>query len=131
MILQQQIKDDLKVSMKAKTGARTSAIRVLMGEFGRQPDKELSDDKVIAIVRKLIKSEKETLSKSGTATSDYLEVLDGYMPSMPTEDEIKEWISANLDFSKFNNKMQAMKPIMANYGGMVDGNIVKKILETM
>ncbi len=131
MTLQEQIKADLKESMKAKTAARTSAIRVLMGEFGRQPDKELSDDKVIAIVRKLIKSEKETLSKSGEKTSDYLEILDGYMPSMPTEDEVKEWISANVDFAKFKNKMQAMKPIMTNYGGMVDGNMVKKILEAM
>ena len=131
MTLQEKIKADLKESMKAKTAARTSAIRVVMGEFGRQPDKDLSDDKVIAIVRKLIKSEKETLSKSGETTSDYLEVLDGYMPSMPSEDEIKGWVSANIDFSQFKNKMQAMKPIMANYGGMVDGNMVKKILETM
>lgn len=131
MTLQEKIKSDLKESMKAKNEARTSAIRVLMGEFGRQPEKELSDDKVIAIVRKLIKSEKETLSKSGESSSDFLDILDGYMPSMPTEDEVKEWISTNIDFSQFNNKMQAMKPIMANYGGMVDGNLVKKILETM
>ncbi len=131
MTLQEKIKADLKESMKAKTEGRTSAIRVLMGEFGRQPDKELSDDKVIAIVRKLIKSEKETLSKSKATSSDYLEVLNGYMPSMPTEDEVKEWINANVDFGQFKNKMQAMKPIMSNYGGMVDGNMVKKILEMM
>jgi len=130
MTLQEKIKADLKESMKAKTAARTSAIRVLMGEFGRQSGKDLSDDKVVAIVRKLIKSEKETLSKSGTTISDYLEVLNGYMPSMPSEDEVKEWISTNIDFSQFKNKMQAMKPIMANYGGMVDGNMVKKILES-
>ncbi len=101
MTLQEQIKADLKESMKAKTAARTSAIRVLMGEFGRQPDKDLSDDKVIAIIRKLIKSEKETLSKSKEKTSDYLEVLDAYMPTMPSEDDVKEWIKANVDFDKF------------------------------
>ena len=48
MSLQEKIKSDLKDSMKAKDEARTSAIRVVLGEFSRQPKKELDDQEVIA-----------------------------------------------------------------------------------
>ena len=130
MTLQEQIKKDLKQSMKEKDESRTSAIRVLLGEFSRQPKKELSDAEVIAVVRKLIKSENETLAKSGEKSSAYIEVLESYMPRQPSEEEISGWIKANIDFSQYNNKMQAMKPIMTHFAGMADGNTVKKILQS-
>lgn len=131
MNLQEKIKSDLKVSMKAKTEARTSALRVLIGEFQRQVQKELSDAEVIAIIRKLIKSEAEILEKTGQDTSEYMRILDGYLPKQASEEEIREWIGKNMDFNKFQNKMQAMKPIMAQFAGMADGNMVKRILESI
>ena len=43
MSLQRQITADLRTAMKNKDRARNDAVRVLIGEFHRQPDKELSD----------------------------------------------------------------------------------------
>ena len=131
MTLQEKIRQDLKLSMKAKNEMRTSALRVMLGEFGRQDKKELSDLEVIAIIRKLVKSEQELLSKTNAASSDYLTILEEYLPKEPTEEEIRQWITANIDFSVFNNKMQAMRPIMAHFAGSVDGNTVKRILESI
>ena len=131
MTLQEKIRQDLKLSMKAKNETRTSALRVMLGEFGRQDKKELSDLEVIAIIRKLVKSEQELLSKTNAASSDYLTILEEYLPKEPTEEEIRQWITANIDFSVFNNKMQAMRPIMAHFAGSVDGNTVKRILESI
>ncbi len=131
MSLQERIKNDLKESMKAKTDEKTSAIRVLIGEFQRQIKKELTDTEVIAIIRKLIKSEAETLEKKGETTSVYIEILEGYLPKQASEKEIREWITNNIDFNQFQSRMQAMKPIMAYFAGRVDGNTVKKILETL
>lgn len=131
MTLQEKIKGDLKESMKAKTEARTSALRVLIGEFQRQLKKELTDGEVVAVIRKLIKSEAETLEKKGEGPSDYMRILESYLPKQAGEAEIRAWIGKNIDFSKFPSKMQAMKPIMANFAGMVDGNTVKKILESL
>jgi len=131
MTLQEKIKSDLKVSMKAKTEAKTSALRVLIGEFQRQVKKELTDAEVVAIIRKLIKSEAETLEKKGEGPSEYMHILESYLPKQATEAEIRAWVEKNIDFSKFPSKMQAMKPIMANFAGMVDGNTVKKILESL
>ncbi|MBU0676412.1 MAG: GatB/YqeY domain-containing protein [Proteobacteria bacterium] len=131
MSLQESIQADLKVSMKAKTEARTSALRVLIGEFQRQPGKELSDQDVQGIIKKLIKSEQETLARSGGQSSDYLVVLESYLPRPVDEDEIRRWIGENLDLAGFGNKIQAMKPIMAHFEGAADGNLVRRILESL
>ncbi|MBC8317459.1 MAG: GatB/YqeY domain-containing protein [Desulfobulbaceae bacterium] len=129
MSLQEKIRSDLKDSMKAKDEARTSTLRILLGEFARQPQKVLQDQDVLAIVRKLVKSENETIAAGGTGSATYLEVLEGYLPQQASEDDIREWVTANIDFSQFKSKMQAMKPIMAHFAGTTGGNTVKKILE--
>lgn len=131
MSLQQSIKEELKESMKAKDTVRTGAIRILIGEFQRQPEKDLSDDQVVGIIKKLIKSEKELLAASGDEDSGYIGVLEGYLPKQADEAEIRSWIEANIDFSEFGNKMQAMKPIMSHFGSSADGNTVKKILQSI
>lgn len=131
MSLQESIRQDLKTSMKQKDEARTSALRVLLGEFQRQEKKVLSDEEVVAIVRKLVKSETETLARSGGGSSPYMTVLEGYLPRQASEDEIRQWITANIDFGSFKNTMQAMRPIMAFFGSRADGNTVKKILEDL
>lgn len=129
MSLQEMIKEDLKKSMLARDEARMSALRVLIGEFQRQGLKVLSDQEVLAVIRKLIKSENETMARSGATVSAYLEVLESYMPKAPTEAEIRDWTEKNVNLADFPNKMQAMKPIMAHFGGLADGNLVRRILE--
>ncbi len=131
MSMQQMIKDELKVAMKAKDSDRLGAVRILIGEFQRQPEKELSDEQVVGIIKKLIKSEQELLASSGAETSGFLTVMQGYLPQQATDDEIKEWIAQNVDFSQFNNKMQAMRPIMNHFGSRVDGNRVKALLQNL
>jgi hypothetical protein len=115
--------------MKAKDSEKTGVIRILIGEFQRQPEKELSDDQVVGIIKKLIKSEKELLAASGQAESAYIRILEDYLPKQAGEEEIRAWIKHNIDFSAFANKMQAMRPIMAHFGSSADGNTVKKILQ--
>jgi uncharacterized protein YqeY len=129
MSLQETIQAELKTAIKARDTARTGAVRILIGEFQRQAQKTLSDEQVIAIIKKLIKSEKELLASAGQESSDFLTIMEGYLPRQASREEIAAWISANIDFSIFANKMQAMKPIMAHFGSAVDGNTVKDILQ--
>ena len=128
MSMQQDFQNGLKVAMKAKDTDKLGAIRILIGEFQRQPEKELSDEQVVGIIKKLIKSERELLAASGEETSGFLTVMEGFMPSQVTPEEVHEWVVANIDFASFGNKMQAMKPIMTHFGTSVDGNVVKKVL---
>jgi uncharacterized protein YqeY len=118
--------------MKARDEEKKSILRVIMGEFGRQAQKEIADDDVIKIIKKLIKSEKEVLAQSGGGeTNRFIEVSESYLPQMATEAQVAEWVRANIDFSQFKNKMQAMGPVMAHFGASADGNLVKKVLQSL
>jgi len=130
MSLQEKFSQELKAAMKAKDTERMGAIRILIGEFARQSEKVVDDDQVIAIIKKLIKSERELLGHQGQKVSSFLTIMEGYLPQQANEEEIRAWIVANVDFATFANKMQAMKPIMIHFGSSVDGNVVKKILQT-
>jgi len=128
MSLQDRIIGELQTSMKNRDRVRTDAVRVVIGEFQRQPAKDLTDEQVVGIIKKLVKSEKELLAASGKAESGFIEILEEYLPRQVDEEEIRQWIVEHIDFSQLNNKMQAMKPIMANFGSTTDGNTVKRIL---
>ena len=79
MTLQEQIKNDLKIAMKEKDEDKKNAIRIIMGEFSRLETKELSDDAVVAVLKKLVKSEKEMMERSGaTSESPYLNRITSY-----------------------------------------------------
>ncbi|MFO7965319.1 MAG: GatB/YqeY domain-containing protein [Desulfobacterales bacterium] len=130
MTLQKRIKSDLARAMKAKDDVRKEAIRVILGEFGRLEQKDLSDSQVIAVLKKLIKSERELLQKQGiTEDSDFVAVAESYMPEPASKEEIQTWIDENVDFSQFSNTMQAMGIIMNHFGPRADGNAVKEILK--
>ena len=132
MNLQKQIKKDLSAAIKAKDEKKKDAIRVILGEFGRLDKKELSDDEIVKILKKLMKSEKEVLEKKGDETdSEFIRTIENYLPKMATEAEITRWVEQNVDFSQFKNKMQAMGLIMKHFGATADGNAVKKILQQM
>ena len=132
MNLQNQMKKDLSAAIKAKDEKKKDALRVILGEFGRLDKKELSDDEIVKILKKLMKTEKEVLEQKGeTADSEFIKVIENYLPKMATEEEITAWIHQNIDFSQFKNKMQAMGIIMKHFGAAADGNFVKKIIQKM
>jgi uncharacterized protein YqeY len=131
MGLQEKIRKDLTDAMKAKDESRKDAIRVILGEFARSGKKELADEEVIGVLKKLVKSEKELLNQKGESGSDFIGIVEGYLPKMASREEVVAWIGANIDFSQYKNKMQAMGPIMKHFGAMADGNEIKKILQEM
>ena len=130
MTIQEQIKKDLTLAMKAKDEEKKSTLRIILGEFSRGEKKELTDDDVIRVLKKLVKSETETLEQAGKpTTSRYIDILESYLPKMAADEEIRQWIKENIDFSNYKNKMQAMKDIMAHFGASADGSRVKEILQ--
>ena len=132
MNLQSQMKKDLSTAIKAKDEKKKDTLRVILGEFGRMDKKELSDDEVVKILKKLMKSEKEVLEQKGEAAdSEFIKVIETYLPKMATREEITAWIHQNIDFSQFKNKMQAMGLVMKHFGATADGNFVKKIIQKM
>ena len=132
MTLQEKIKKDLAAAMKAKDEDTKSALRVVLGELARSDQKTMPDEAVVKILQKLVKAEKEVIEKQGGGPDTaFIGVVEGYLPKMATDDEIRAWISANIDFSQYKNKMQAMGPIMKHFGPNADGTRVRQLLQKM
>ena len=140
-----KLKADLKQSMLNKDVAARSAIRQIMAEFPKltvpitlesgkkstrlKTNEEITDDDIVGIIQGLAKSERMVLEAKNEASSDYLDILQLYLPQMASHEEVIAWIRDNIDFSEYKNKMQAMGSIMKHFGKQADGKTVNEILQ--
>jgi len=143
--LQDKLKADLKTALKSKHNALKDTIRLIMAEFPKltvpitlesgkkttrlKKPEEITNDEIIDIIRGLVKSEKVVLEAKEEDTSDYLQILESYLPKMASKDEIRAWIKKHIDLSGFKSPNQAMGPIMKHFGKLADGGTVKEILQ--
>ncbi|MFH1984521.1 MAG: GatB/YqeY domain-containing protein [Pseudomonadota bacterium] len=145
--LRDKIKTDLKNALKAKNNGVRDTLRLLMGEypsltvpltlesgkksFRLKQFEEMTDDDILGIIQRLVKSEKTVLEIKKSETSEFLQILETYLPRMATAEEIGRWIAGNIDMSAFKSPMQAMGAIMKHFGKQADGNLVKSVLKEM
>ena len=143
--LLEKLKADLKQSMLQKNVAARSTIRQVMAEFPKltvpitlesgikstrlKSGEEITNDDIVGIIQGLAKSERLVLEAKGEDSSEYLEILERYLPRMAGREEIAAWIKENIDFSEYKNKMQAMGTIMKHFGKQADGRMVNEILK--
>ncbi|MGD9826533.1 GatB/YqeY domain-containing protein [Desulfobacter sp.] len=145
--LYDKIRQDMKTSMlKKDTGVRDT-MRLIMGAFpeitvpitlgsgkkstrAKTPE-EITDEDIHNIIRKFVKSEKTVLEIKKETSSDYLELLESYLPKMAATEAIEAWIKTNIDFSAIKSPTQAMGAVMKHFGKLADGNQVKAILQGM
>jgi uncharacterized protein YqeY len=99
MSLKQQITEDMKAAMRAKETARLGAIRLLLAAMKqREVDEriELTDADVVAIIEKMLKQRRDSISQYKAANRQDLvdveefevTVLQGYMPQQLSEAEV-------------------------------------------
>jgi len=145
MSLLDKIKADLKKSMLKKDAEVKSAMRLIMAEFPKltvpitlesgkkttrlKKPEEITNDDIIGVIQGLVKSEQTVLEAKKEETSEYLQILESYLPKMATREEIIAWIKENIDFSQYKNKMQSMGTIMKHFGKTADGRLVNQILQ--
>ncbi len=143
--LHDKLKQDLKTALLGRDTSAKDAIRMIMSEYPnltvpltlengkkttrlKKPEEIINDD-ILDIIRKLVKSEKTVLDYKKEKMSDYLEMLERYLPKMASRPEIEAWIKENIDLAGYKNPIQAMGPIMQHFGKLADGNLVKQILQ--
>ena len=143
--LQEKLKEDLKLALRSRHDVLKNAIRQVMSEFFKltvpvvleggkkstRPKKseEITNDDIIGIIQGLIKSEHIVLEAKKETASEYLQILEAYLPRQVSPEEIIAWIKANIDFGRFKNKMQTMGVIMKHFGKTADGKLVNQILK--
>ena len=141
--MKEKIMIDLKNAMKNQNKDLLNVVRMVKGAIQLEEinkKRDLTDDEVVAVIAKQIKTRKETISeleKSGRTdlikqTEKEINILEKYMPAMMNEEEINKVIDEV--FNEVNPTSQAdtgkiMGKISPLLKGKADMSLVNKLVK--
>jgi uncharacterized protein YqeY len=149
MSLHETIKDTLKEALKAKEAVRLQTVRSMLTAFtnelvatGRKPQDWLNDAEVLTVIKRLAKQRKESIVQYEAANRPELAVpekaelivLEGYLPQMMSQDEIRpiaEAKKAELGVSDRSKLGILVGAVMKELAGKADGGDVKVVVESL
>ena len=105
MSLKEKITDDMKAAMRAKESARLGTIRLLTSAIKqKEVDEriELTDEQILAVIEKMIKQRKDSISQFEKAGRDDLvaieagemAILQAYLPAQLSDAEVEAAVAA-------------------------------------
>ena len=135
MSLRERITEDMKTAMRAKDAPRLAAIRLLQAAIKqREVDEriELDDAQVIAVIEKMLKQRRDSISQYEAAKRDDLadvekyevSVLQAYMPQALSDAEVEQMVvdaiaaSGAAGVKDMGKVMAAVKPQVAGRADM-------------
>jgi uncharacterized protein YqeY len=149
MSLQTQIKDGIKQAMLAKDPVRTGVLRGLSAGFtnelvakGRKPQDELSDEEVLAVIKRQVKQRKDSIEqfeKGGRpdlaeTEKAELAILETFLPKQMDEEEIIKIAEAKKAEMHITDKSKAgilVGAVVKATNGQADGARVKEIVDRL
>ncbi len=146
MSLKDRITEDMKAAMRAKEAPRLSAIRLLLAALKQKEVDErivLSDDQVLAVVDKLLKQRRDSITQFESAGRQDLadnekfevRILQGYMPQQLSDAEIASQVADAISTADaktpqdMGKVMAILKPKLAGRAdiGKVSGLVKQKL----
>ena len=141
--MRERILEDLKNAMKAQDKKTLSVIRMVKGAMQMEElnkKAELTDDEVIAVIAKQIKTRKESIVEyeKGNradlieATQEEIEILNKYMPEQLSEEEINKVIDEifeDVKPSSIKDMGKVMGLANSKLKGKADMGIVSSIIK--
>tara|TARA_B100002051_G_scaffold276628_1_gene326256 strand:- start:27295 stop:27783 length:489 start_codon:yes stop_codon:yes gene_type:complete len=149
MTLHETIKAELKEAMKNKEAAKLRTIRFILSAAtnelvasNRTPQEFLTDDETMAVIKRLAKQRKESITQYEAADrpelaepeKEELEVLEAYLPQMMSTEEIKpvaEAKKAELGIDDKSKMGMLVGAVMKELTGKADGSDVKSVVEAL
>lgn len=148
-MLQQQIKDQLKESMKARDEVRTMVLKGLLSAFTnelvaqrKKPSEDLPDTDALNVIKRAVKQRKDSIEqfrkggREDLATNEEkeLEFLSAYLPETMSVEEIKklaEVKKAELGIEDKSKMGMIMGALMKDLKDKADGGDVKEAVESL
>lgn len=149
MALHTDIKEQLKEALRARDEVRLRTIRGMLTSFtnelvatGKKPQDILDDASALAVIKRLAKQRKDSIEQYvagnredlASVERDELVVLDGYLPQMMSQDEIRpvaEAKKAELGVEDKSGMGKLVGAIMKELQGKADGTDVKEVVESL
>lgn len=157
-LLLNQIRSDLNAAMKDRDQDRVDTLRFLLGEIknleiskytplsrsggiseGQGFQWGLTDDDVISVLQKQVKTHRESIEMFKKGNRDdlvrkelvQLSILQSYLPAQLSEDEVRSEIQKIVDLTPKADFGRLMKQAMNQLKGRANGNLVSKILREL
>jgi uncharacterized protein YqeY len=145
--LLEKIKNDLNQALKAKKAAEVSVLRLLLADLQNREialrqaqDKKLTNEEVVAAIRKQLKLRKEAIAEYQKGGREDLEskereemkILSKYLPQMLSPEEIEKIIDASIEKTGAKSAQdfgKVMGEAMKSLKGQADGTEVAKIVK--
>ena len=141
----QQIENDLKNALKKQDKIKAGVLRLLISKCKNKSiatGSPLNDSDVMKVLQTAAKQHKESIKlyKEGDRTdlvdqeTAELSIVEEYLPSMMTEDEIKSIISSVIDetgASSMADFGKVMPQVMKQGAGKIDGGVAQQILKEL
>ncbi len=149
MSLQTQIKESIKDAMKAKDTVKLGVVRGLVAgmtnelvKLDRTPQDNLSDEEVLAVIRRAVKQRKDSIEqfigggRPELAEDEKLElvVLETYLPQMMSEEDVMAFAKGKMAEMGTVDKSKAgqfMGVLMKDLKGKADGDMVKSVVDNL
>lgn len=141
----QQIENDLKNALKNQDKIKAGVLRLLISKCKNKSiatGSPLNDSDVMKVLQTAAKQHKESIKlyKEGDRTdlvdqeTAELSIVEEYLPSMMTEDEIKSIISSVINetgASSMADFGKVMPQVMKQGAGKIDGGVAQQILKEL
>ncbi len=135
----------MKAALKAGQKEKLNTLRITYSQVKDERikhRKELTDEDVIAVLMRGVKSRKDSIEmykKGGRqdlveAESAELEILQSYLPKQMSEEDVKKEIAAVIEStgaSDLKDLGKVMGPAMARLKGKTDGKLVQQIVRSL
>ena len=141
--LKKRITDDMKSAMKAKDKQALKAVRMILGAIKQKEvdDRiELDDVQVMAVIQKMVKQRKDSISQfSDAGRTDLVEVeeaelvvINSYMPEQLSDEEVaaevdKAITDCGADSMKDMGKLMVM--LKGQLDGTADMGVVSRLIK--
>ena len=140
-----QIENDLKEALKSQDKAKLGVLRILIAKCRNKSiamGKPLEDSEVMKVLQTAAKQHKESIKlyKQGERNdlvnqeTAELNIVEAYLPSMMTEDEIKSIVSSVIEetgASSMADFGKVMPQVMKKGAGKIDGGVAQNLLKEL
>ena len=140
-----QIEIDLKDALKNQDKAKVGVLRILISKCKNKSiakGKPLEDSEIMKVLQTAAKQHKESIKlyKQGQRSdlvdqeTTELNIVEAYLPSMMTEDEIKSIVTSVIEqtgASSMADFGKVMPQVMKKGAGKIDGGVAQNLLKEL
>lgn len=136
-----QLRQDLKESMKNKDKVRRNVLQIVIGNYQlaeKEKKSELTAEEGLAVIQKELKQTEDALKDFKSAgrqdlieeNEQIIEILKSYLPKQYNEDEIRKIVAEKIEELSLDtsNKGLLMKHLMPLFKNKANGKLVNQII---